>query len=182
MREEDKKICLQLAKQAIVSKFTKEKIVINEKLLPASLKNKQACFVTLTIDGNLRGCIGHILPIQLLWQDIIENAQAAAFQDPRFPPLTQDELKEIKIEISILDNPQKLSYSTISELLDYLKNNKPGVIIKQRERQATFLPQVWDELPNPEEFLTHLCLKAGLTPDAWQRELIIEIYKVEKIS
>lgn len=182
MTTNEKKLLLQLAKQAIESRLNNSKLSLSVGSLPESLKIKQACFVTLTSKGNLRGCIGHILPVQPLWQDIIENAQAAAFSDPRFFPLSEEEFKQTNIEISLLSLPLRLDYKTTDELLDYLSKQKPGVILKKGHYQATFLPQVWDELTEPKEFLTHLSLKAGLSPKEWAQDIEIETYQVEKIT
>lgn len=181
LNTEDRKLLLDLAKNAIESKLKGHKFEI-PKNIPSKLKEKRGAFVTLTINGQLRGCIGHILPVQELYKDVIENARAAAFDDPRFPPLKKEELPNLKIEISILDLPKKLEYESPQMLIDYLNKNKPGVILKKGPYQATFLPQVWEELPNPEDFLTHLCLKAGLPADEWTYGTEIETYKVEKIK
>ena len=184
----EKKI-LEIAKEAIEAKLENREPKIGK--IPAELKEKQGCFVTLTINGQLHGCIGHILPVQELYKDLIENACSAAFSDPRFMPLTKAEFEKVKIEVSLLDLPRKLNYKTTDELLNYLAKNKPGVIIKKGLNQATFLPQVWEELPQAEDFLSHLCLKAGLPADEWlathslseewTQGLDFETYGVKKI-
>ena len=180
--DKEKLFLLEIAKKAIGKELSGERFEIGENALPSKrLKEERGTFVTLTLGGNLRGCIGHILPVQGLYQDVIENARAAAFSDPRFPPLSEDEFKKIKIEISILSRPEKFDYATPIELTDYLEKERPGVIIKKGLNAATFLPQVWEELPKPEDFLAHLCLKAGLASDAWRDEIKIETYKVEII-
>jgi len=172
---------LKLARDAVASAFNKKPLKIAN--IPPPCLDKRSCFVTLTQDGGqLRGCIGHILPTQELYKNVIGNARAAAFSDPRFPPLKPDELDKIKIEISIIGSPQKLALSDKDAMLRHLEKNKPGVIIKKGPRQATFLPQVWQQLPNPADFLTHLCHKAGLGPNEWKNDLEIEIYDVEKIK
>ncbi|MBW2339981.1 MAG: AmmeMemoRadiSam system protein A, partial [Deltaproteobacteria bacterium] len=137
-------------------------------------------FVTVTIDGNLRGCIGHIIPRETLIEGIRENALNAAFRDPRFPPLTQEEFDKIGLEISILTPPQELTYTDAEDLLDKLRPGIDGVIIKKGFNEATFLPQVWEQLPDKREFLTHLCLKAGLSAHSWETEkLQVSIYRVQ---
>jgi AmmeMemoRadiSam system protein A len=181
LNTEDRKLLLDLAKEAIESKLERREIKI-PKNIPSKLKEKRGTFVTLTINGQLRGCIGHILPVQELYKDVIENARSAALDDPRFPPLTKEELPNVKIEISILDLPKKLKYESPQMLIDYLNKTKPGVILKKGSCRATFLPQVWEEVKEPEEFLAHLCLKAGLQADEWTRTIEIETYKVEKIN
>lgn len=137
--------------------------------LPAIFNELRGTFVTLTIQGGLRGCIGHIIPQDPLIEGIRVNAINAAFRDPRFRPLTRDEWKRVKIEISILTDPKPLSYSNAKDLLKKLRPGIDGVIIKKGFYQATFLPQVWEQLPRKEDFLNHLCLKAGLDGDAWRK-------------
>lgn len=140
-----------------------------------NLLRKQGTFVTLTINGALRGCIGRLEPVKPLYQDVIENAVSAAFFDPRFYPLQKEELDKIIIEISLLSSPQKLNYKIPEKLLKVLTKEKPGVLIKKNGQKATFLPQVWEELKTPEEFLSSLCLKAGLSPFTW-RENDLEVF------
>jgi len=143
-------------------------------------KEKRGTFVTLTIEGALRGCIGHIIPQDTLIEGVRINAINAAFKDPRFRPLSQKEWKRVKIEVSILTEPVPLRYSDAEDLLRKLTPGKDGVILKKGFHQATFLPQVWEQLPEVEEFLTQLCHKAGLNGDAWKREkLDVSIYQVQ---
>jgi AmmeMemoRadiSam system protein A len=137
-------------------------------------------FVTLTIDGNLRGCIGHIIPQESVIEGIRVNAINAAFRDPRFRPLSKKEWKRVKIEVSILTEPAPLPYVDADDLLRKLRPGIDGVIIEKGLAQATFLPQVWEQLPEKRKFLTHLCLKAGLSPDAWEKEkLKVSTYVVQ---
>ena len=171
---------LVLSKNAIASELLS--VPLHIPSISPKLKEKRACFVTLTINGQLRGCIGHILPIQELYKDIIENAKSAAYEDPRFPPVKKEELDNLIIEISILTIPKPFPYQTIEELLSYLGKEKPGVILSKGLNRATFLPQVWDDLPDPRSFLSNLALKAGLSPDAWKHGVKVELYSVEKIQ
>ncbi len=148
--------------------------------LPGIFQERRGTFVTLTSDGNLRGCIGHIIPQESLIDGIRVNSINAAFRDPRFPPMSRDEWDRIKIEISILSDPKPLLYDTADDLLTRLRPGVDGVIIKKGFRQSTFLPQVWEQLPNPREFLTHLCLKAGLNGNEWQKgDLDVSTYQVQ---
>ena len=148
--------------------------------LPSIYDEKRGTFVTLTIGGNLRGCIGHIIPQESLIAGIKINAINAAFRDPRFRRLTKGEFEKIHVEISILTEPKPLSYSDGDDLLKKLRPDIDGVIIKKGYRQATFLPQVWEQLPRKEDFLSHLCLKAGLSGDAWRTgDLEVSIYQVQ---
>lgn len=181
MENKDKLILLNLAREAIQTKLEGKNLEVDNAKISEALKQEHSTFVTLEIDGQLRGCIGHIAPVQALFQDVIENACAAAFEDPRFLPLTKDEFEKTDIEISVLSQSQKLEYASPLSLVQTLEKNKPGVILKKGGYGATFLPQVWDELPKAEEFLSHLCLKAGLDSDEWTRGVEIETYTVEKI-
>jgi AmmeMemoRadiSam system protein A len=133
-----------------------------------ALAKKRGCFVTVHADGALRGCIGAIEPVQPLVEAVVENAINAAFRDPRFPPLTEKELASISLEISVLTEPEPLSFSDGEELISLLKPGVHGVILEKGWRRSTFLPQVWEQLPDPERFLSHLCRKAGLSGECWR--------------
>ncbi len=123
---------------------------------------KRGVFVTLHKDGCLRGCIGTLEPVKSIIDGIKDNSLNAAFQDPRFSPLKLNELNEIDIEVSILTKPKKLKYTNSKDLLSKLKPYIHGVIIKYNKHKATFLPQVWDQLPDTKDFLSHICQKAAL--------------------
>ncbi len=178
---ENRKFLLDIARKTIEKKNKDEilsKIAVEK--LDRVLNEKRGCFVTLTINGNLRGCIGYILPIEPLYKAVIDNAHNAAFSDPRFPQVREAEVKGLKLEISVLTVPKPLEYKDASDLLNKLTCLKDGVIIKKGFRSATFLPQVWEELPEKEDFLGHLCLKAGFKPDEWKNSsLEVEIYNAE---
>mgnify|MGYP001597960380 FL=1 len=142
---------------------------------------KKACFVTLTISGELRGCIGSLEARQELWKDVVENARNAAFSDPRFNPLTREELKEVKIEISVLSVPEKIEYKNEKDLKNKIKGK--GVIIQKNFYSATYLPQVWEQLKNEEEFLSSLCRKARLPGNSWRnKKLDVWTYSVKSIE
>ena len=127
---------------------------------------------------NLRGCIGHILPQESLYKCVIENAVNAAVNDRRFLPVIYDELKDIEIEISALSVPQELKHSSPDDLLTKLVPNVHGVIIKSGFRQSTYLPQVWEQMPDKEQFLNALCKKGGSAEDCWKdSKTKIETYK-----
>lgn len=141
---------------------------------------KHGVFVTLTKRGDLRGCIGFLEGRETVKEAVRHNALNAAFNDPRFPPLKASELGDVDIEISILSDPEPLDYSGASDLLARLRPGVDGVIIRSGMHAATFLPQVWDQLPDKEEFLGHLCLKAGLRADTWkQGGLEVLVYQVQ---
>ena len=151
-----------------------------DQALPAKFHERRGTFVTLTKDGNLRGCIGHIVPQENLIEGIRVNAINAAFRDPRFRPVSEDEWDRIKIEVSILTDPKPVAYKNSKDLLDKLRPGIDGVILKKGYHQATFLPQVWEQLKRKEDFLTHLCLKAGLEGKAWKGlDLEVSTYQVQ---
>jgi AmmeMemoRadiSam system protein A len=170
---------LILARNAIKGKLGNEELKIDESL-KKKYSEKKACFVTLTERGVLRGCIGSLYPCQELYKDVIENAKHAAFEDYRFPQLKRGELSEVKIEISVLSIPQKLQFRNEKQLLERIDKSM-GLILRKGFNSATFLPQVWEEIPDKKEFLEHLSLKAGLDKDAWKTSEIY-FYKVKKIE
>ncbi len=143
-----------------------------------------ATFVTLhTKHGQLRGCIGSLVARRPLIEDVQHNTMAAAFEDPRFPPLQAAELPNIVIEVSVLTAPEVLDFDGPDDLIQKLRPSVDGVLIERGWNRATFLPQVWEQLPNPREFLEHLCSKAGLPANAWHwPDLKISTYQVEKFS
>lgn len=148
---------------------------------PAILQQDGASFVTLTKHGNLRGCIGTMEAYQPLILDVQEHAVAAAMADPRFPKVQADELDAIEIEVSRLTPLQALDFDAPEALLRALRIGVDGVLIRAGGRRATFLPQVWEQLPDPETFLAQLCIKMGTAPDYWKTHPIeVYIYQVEK--
>lgn len=175
-------ILLKTARQAIENHLKGEShSKLNVDDYPASLSEKGACFVTLTKNGVLRGCIGSIEASRPLIQDAQERAVGAAFHDPRFPALKPDELSDLEIEVSRLTKPERLQYDSPEDLIDKLRPGIDGVILSKNFRRATFLPQVWEQLPEPELFLGRLCMKMGLDPEAWREyHLDVEVYQAEK--
>lgn len=149
--------------------------------VPEPLRQPRACFVTLTAKGRLRGCIGNLHPGgRPLFRAVMENARSAALNDPRFPELPHSEVAGVHIEISVLGEPRRLEFDSPRQLLERLRPGHDGVILNIGRRQATFLPQVWEQLPDPEEFLRHLSQKAGCDPDAWQEsETRVSVYSVQ---
>lgn len=175
---------LELARAAIKTELEKGKsLKPNPDSMAEYLKEKAGVFVTLTLNGNLRGCIGHLTATKALYKDIIENAVNAALDDPRFMPLQQHELEKIKIEVSVLSAPQKLDYRDTDDLLKKITPLKDGVILSKGFYKATYLPQVWEDLSGKEAFLSSLCMKAGLNPEEWKTgSLKVETYSVEKME
>jgi AmmeMemoRadiSam system protein A len=153
---------------------------VDETKLSAALKMHKGCFVTLHKDGNLRGCIGNIVPRGALYAAVMDNACAAALRDWRFQPVTAAEVEQLHLEISVLTAPQNLPFQTPEELLAKLRPNVDGVVLIRGRNQATYLPQVWEQLPKKEDFLSSLARKADLPADAWRKPgLQIETYQVE---
>ena len=150
--------------------------------LPAQPVFDQArgVFVTLEQQGRLRGCIGNLVAAEPLRKTVPRNALRAAFEDRRFAPLAAQELDTVRVSVSVLSPPARLVYRSARELVDGLQPHRDGVILQRGRARATFLPQVWDQIPEPERFLSALCRKAGLRPDTWQRELlVIHTYQVQ---
>lgn len=190
LTEEEGKYLLAVARETIEERLfqqtREERLFQQTRVNPSKPGDTPRCqerrgtFVTLTLEGALRGCIGHIVPQETLLEGVKINAINAAFKDPRFRPLSPKEWEKVKIEVSILTEPQPLSYTGGEELLRRLRPGIDGVILKKGFYQATFLPQVWEQLPDAEEFLNHLCLKAGLDENAWKRgKLEVSTYQVE---
>lgn len=151
--------------------------------LPPVMRVPRGCFVTLTRFGALRGCIGNVEPHWPLWQAVIENTRAAATRDARFPRVTATEAEELQIEISLLTLPALLSHETPDDLLKALRPGEDGVLLARGSRRATFLPQVWEKLPDPAKFMSQLALKAGLAPEDWRRpDALVHTYAVEHFS
>jgi AmmeMemoRadiSam system protein A len=180
----EKQTLLTLARESLESVLrTGTFPEFNLQSVTPRLQANGASFVTLTSDGELRGCIGALEAYQPLALDVSEHAVAAALQDPRFPPVQVSELNGIKIEVSCLTDPVELKYSSIEDLLAKLRPHVDGVILRDGFRRATFLPQVWEKIPDPEGFLDHLCYKMGDEPSLWRRKfLTVQIYQVEEFS
>ena len=178
MNKENKEYLLKIAKRAIQKYFQDEGVFQVEKdELPQSLKEEKGTFVTLWKNNELRGCIGDLESEKPIYQSVIDNCLASALLDSRFTALKGDELNDIKIEISILSELKKLpNFTDYDSFLKYLNKYKPGLLIKKGAHQATFLPQVWEDLSSAELFISHLCEKAGLEKDEWKR-MDLEIYQ-----
>lgn len=178
----EKQTLLRIARAAMESAVCgKSPPPLEEQSLTPALREKGASFVTLTVRGELRGCIGALEAYQPLAQDVREHAVAAALEDPRFPPVRETELNIIHIEVSRLTPPHELSYSNTDDLLARLRPHIDGVILKQGFRKATFLPQVWEKIPDPAEFLDQLCYKMGRRGNLWREtKLQVYVYQVEE--
>jgi uncharacterized protein len=183
LTQEEKQTLLRLAREAL-DRAVHEKLLppLEPSILTPALTAPGASFVTLTIHGNLRGCIGALEPYQPLVDDVREHAVAAALNDYRFKPVSAGELDEIEIEVSRLTMPALLDYKDTDDLLTKLRPNVDGVILKDGPyRRATFLPQVWEKIPDKTEFLDNLCYKMGAPLDTWRRKkLEVLVYQVEE--
>lgn len=198
---------LELAKSSIQHGLQKgQPLKINLDDYPEELTERRATFVTLEINHQLRGCIGMLEAVRPLAEDIAENAYLAAFKDPRFPPLEANELDKLEIHLSILTPAEPVSFSSEQDLISQLQPGIDGLILEEPEiynvanngeqlppridglilekgrRRGTFLPSVWEQLPEPEQFLQHLKLKAGLPPDYWSENIRIYRYRTEIIG
>ena len=177
-------ILIALAKAAILVALNQPENFDLPKALQdyPELKQDAATFVTLTTgaEDQLRGCIGSLEAYRPLYKDIISNAQSAALRDPRFNPLTPEELKHIKIEVSILTKPKVLTYTDATDLKEKLIPLRYGVILRHNAHHATYLPQVWEQLPTFEPFIESLCQKAGLSENCLAEHPEISIYQVKK--
>ncbi len=179
---EEKQTLLKLARRALEAAVRGEPPPPLDSIsLTPNLLAEGASFVTLTKRGALRGCIGALEPYQPLAADVREHAAAAALEDYRFPPVQPDELPEIQIEVSRLTVPEPLEYSDPDDLLAKLRPGIDGVILRDGWRRATFLPQVWEKIPDKAEFLANLCYKMGAAPDTWRKKhLEVFTYQVEE--
>ncbi|MFH1552222.1 MAG: AmmeMemoRadiSam system protein A [Candidatus Omnitrophota bacterium] len=190
----EKQFLLDLARQTLCWYAEDRSIpTVEDKYLTPKLLAKEGCFVTLdskekryALYGGLRGCMGMFAPVGApLYKNVIDRTIAAAERDPRFPPVKYSELKDIKIEISVLTTPEELGFSSPEDLLAKLKPFEDGVILITGYGSSTYLPQVWEQLPDKEEFLSRLCLKHGAPADYWRTNYInlrVQIFKVTHFS
>ena len=168
---------LRIARQAIDAQFG---LATEPAPEGASTGHPGASFVTLTLKGRLRGCIGSLEAWRALADDVAANAVAAAFHDPRFAPLSPTEWAETRVEVSLLSPSEPMSFSSEADALAQLRPGRDGVILTFGLRRATFLPQVWASLPDPRQFMTQLKLKAGLGADFWDDDMALARYSVQK--
>ena len=178
----EKQTLLKLARQSLEAGVRGAALpALNPAILTPALQAEGAAFVTLTVHGELRGCIGALEPYQSLAEDVREHAVAAALEDYRFPQVQENELATIEIEVSRLTIPLPLEYKDAEDLLTKLHPGMDGVILRDSFRRATFLPQVWEKIPDSAGFLANLCYKMGAAPDTWKRKhLEVLVYQVEE--
>ncbi len=183
LNPQDRKCLLETARSAIAARLVQGHAVKSPEHPSPALTQKRGCFVSLHEAGRLRGCIGTLEAVRPLLIGVKENAENAAFDDPRFSPLRPEELDRVDIEISILSEPRALQYTDAEDLKRQLIPGVHGVILTREWRRATFLPQVWNQLPDKGDFLEHLCRKAGMEPDCWKDgKAAVAVYEVEHFS
>lgn len=169
---------IEIARKKLEAYFDGKDFVLDEET-KKKYHEEKACFVTLTKQGELRGCVGSLQAHLPLWKDVIDNVVNAAFNDTRFHPLEKKELNKIEIEISVLTKPERLFFENIDDLLKKV-DNKMGIILKKGFLSATFLPQVWEQIPFKQKFFEQLSLKAGLSKDAWKEKGVeVSFYRAE---
>ncbi len=179
------RVLVKLARQTIMEQLGHNPCRDDEVVSPAALQDKEllakrGVFICLKIGGQLRGCIGSLSASATIVDGVRSNAVNAAFYDPRFSPLSADELRDVELEVSVLTEPKPLDYKDAEDLIGKLRVNVDGVILRKGALSATFLPQVWEQLPDAEQFLSHLCMKAGLPSNAWRNtKLEVMTYQVQ---
>lgn len=178
LSKQEQHTCLQVARDSILYglKYSGALQVVTKEYVP-NLQQQLGCFVTLHKHGQLRGCIGTLEAYQPLINDVAEHAFAAAFQDPRFTTLQQDEYEHVTIDISVLGQPEPMLFESEADLVQKIRPGVDGLILEHGYNRGTFLPSVWEQLPEPEEFLRHLKNKAGLAMDWWSDEVKISRYE-----
>lgn len=184
LSSEEKRVLLNLAREAVGYAVRGDQAPPADVIdLPGRLGEAGACFVTLLgPHGELRGCIGTVEAYRPLAHDVQRNAASSALNDPRFVPVGPEELDSLQIELSILTPPRHLHFDGPGDLLTKIRPGIDGLIIEKDWRRATLLPSVWARLPDPVQFLSTLCMKAGLPDDAWRRPgLVVQTYQAEKV-
>ena len=175
---------LGLAREAIVEfVLSGTQPNVDESKLTPALREPRSCFVTLTRHGELRGCIGNIQPREPLFRAVMNNACGAAFRDARFSPVKGSEIPDLEIEISVLTEPTPLIFASPQELLHQLRPGVDGVVLKAEGQTATFLPQVWEKIPDAATFMDELAQKAMLPKSAWRSpDAVVLTYQVESFE
>lgn len=179
---QDRQTLLDLAYASIESGLHGNNLRVDPTEHSPSLQQTGASFVTVKVTDELRGCIGSIEPRRVLIVDVVKNAYAAAFSDPRFAPLTTEEFEHLRAHISVLGPCQPIAFTCEEDLLRQLRPGIDGVILEEGGCRATYLPSVWNALPDPGEFLAQLKLKAGLPKDYWSASVTVKRYTTESIS
>lgn len=183
LSDTQRKQLIDIAWQSLRHGLTQDSpLQVDETTLDETLSAPGASFVTLHRFAQLRGCIGSLEPHRPLAIDVAQNAFSAAFRDPRFPPLSQDELEGLTLEISVLGRPEAMIFSSEQDLLRQLRPGVDGLILELDGRRGTFLPSVWESLPQPAEFVRQLKLKAGLPAHYWSDDIRVSRYTTESFG
>lgn len=183
LSELEQQICLQVAKESIKHGLLHGvSLAVTTSEYPPNLQQQLASFVTLHKQGQLRGCIGALEAYQPLIDDIAEHAYAAAFQDPRFSAVTTNEFEQLNVEISVLGKPEPMQFTSEADLLSQIKPGVDGLILEHGLNRGTFLPSVWEQLPDVKEFFQHLKNKAGLPMDWWNNDAKVSRYQTFSFS
>ena len=178
LNDSDKQQLLTLARDSIRHGLQQGRALsVDSGQYPAVMQQQAACFVTLNRQGLLRGCIGHLAAQQSLVDDVAENAYAAAFNDPRFAGLRAEELDDLHIEISVLTPAEPMQFASEADLLEQIQPGVDGLVLEDGFHRGTFLPSVWEQLPDKQDFWRHLKLKAGLPPDHWSDNVKVSRYR-----
>ncbi|GMQ91637.1 MAG: hypothetical protein BMS9Abin11_0946 [Gammaproteobacteria bacterium] len=175
-------VLLQTARKAIYKKLNGQTLLLDINEYDPAFRQAGASFVTLKINNQLRGCVGSLEPYRSLVEDVARNAEAAAFEDSRFPPLTLAEWGDLQIGISILSPPEPMSFQSEEDLIRQLRPGVDGLVLQENFHRGTFLPSVWQQLPEPREFLRQLKRKAGLDPDYWSSAIQVQRYTTSTIA
>ncbi len=182
LSKEHRQLLLELARKSIEYGLEHGKaITVELSQYPECFREKKATFVTLKRHNELRGCIGILKPVRSLAEDVAHNAWAAAFTDSRFSPLTKNELDGLDIHISILGTPEDIEFDSEEDLISKIQTGVDGLILEDGINKGTFLPSVWESVPNAREFLNHLKQKAGLPATHWSDSIRVQRYAVEEI-
>ena len=176
-------LLLDLARDSIAYGLEhRRELDIDVQDYPPALGEHRATFVTLKLNRELQGCIGTLEAYRPLVRDVVANAYAAAFSDPRFSPVTRAQLSQLAISISVLSPPEELTIKNESELLEQLRSGIDGLILREGPMRGTFLPSVWESLPDKRQFLAHLKLKAGLSVDYWSDTIQVFRYSTQSFG
>lgn len=183
INRENRELLLKTARESIKHGLNKSRpLAVNLEDYPEELRKTRATFVTLEKKGQLRGCIGMLEATRPIIEDIAENAYSAAFRDPRFPPVDENEFEQLDIHLSILSSSEPISFTSEQDLISQIRPGIDGLILQEGARRGTFLPSVWESLGKPELFLNHLKQKAGLPDNYWSDTLKVYRYTTEYIE
>ncbi len=183
LNNEEKRFLLNLSKETIDAFVNGKNLsLFNKSELSEALISDGASFVTLKLNGNLRGCIGSVIPTRPLYVDVMQNSINASSKDPRFNPLTKTEVEKIKISISVLSKNIEIQYSNLNDLFSKIVPFEDGLILENGKYSGLFLPSVWEELPDTSLFLSNLCLKSGFNPSSWHNNIRVYRFRVLYIS